>query len=315
VRTPKPDAVFRVLYLGDEAVFAAEFEEAEGFCELIENRLANATGPKVEVINGGVPGYCPLLSFLHFKHQLASLDPDLIVLNVDMSDVADDHYYRRHARINSENVPEICAHPRLENSSQKKKLPGSGLLLVQALKRQLGLLPADDDRLSDEEDFATEAGRYAWTREEDPRWQVSIEQTFAPIRHLRELALQTSCRIVVTTIPAPWQISKNAMPDPAAREKWGLALHRQYNPQLALAPLSEFLKQQAIAFCDPTAAFLADSQPETLFLETAPRLSRRGHQVFANVVAEYLRNAGKIVRPASPFAPRDNALSRRERRQ
>jgi hypothetical protein len=46
--------------------------------------------PRVEVINGGVSSYSPILEYLFLEHVGLSLDPDLVVLNFDMTDVHDD---------------------------------------------------------------------------------------------------------------------------------------------------------------------------------------------------------------------------------
>lgn len=101
VIVPKPADVYRIVYLGDETVFASEVAEDESFCKLIEQSLPQSPGRRWEVINAGLPKYCPLLSYLLFKHSLTSLQPDLLILNLDMSDVADDYHYRRHARMGS----------------------------------------------------------------------------------------------------------------------------------------------------------------------------------------------------------------------
>ena len=165
VAIPKPRDVFRILYLGDEAVFASEVAEEDSFCRLVEAELPSWQGRRLEVINAGIPGYCPLLSYLQFLHSLASLEPDLLILHFDLSDVADYHYYRKHARLDSLGLPLVCAHSSLQSASQaKSRSKGFSLLLVQGLKRQLGLLPADESRLSDQNAIDSPLGHYAWTR-------------------------------------------------------------------------------------------------------------------------------------------------------
>lgn len=291
VRIPKPPDLFRVLYLGDDAVFAPEINEEDCFAHRIENELIDLTGRKMEVVNAGLPNSCPLLSYLHFKHFLAALQPDLVLLNVDMSDVADDHYYRRHTQIGPEGVPILCSNPALQrpfcegadsNSTEKR------FLFVDAIKRQFGLLPADENRASDCHDLETTAGCYAWTREKRADWRVYIDQTLSPIPHLQELTHQLSCPLVVTMTPVPWQISQEAMPDARARKRWGIGQDGVYDAGLAMGPIRRFLNSRSIPFCDVTSRFQAERQPETLFLESVPRFSKRGHRLFADVVSEYL---------------------------
>lgn len=310
VRVPKPNDVFRILYLGDDTVFASDFDEADGLCQLIEEQLIAQTGRTIEVVNCGLPDYCPLLSYLLFKHDLANLSPDLLLLNVDMSDLADDHYYRRHAQIGPEGLPLLCTNPSLQTSDRNKATSFAGkLLLVQALKRQLGMLPADYDRESDLSDFETTAGRYAWTRDDRAEWRIYISQALSPIAHLNDLAKQLSCPLIVTVSPVPWQVSERAMPDPLARETWGIPPGRVYDPKLAMTPIIEFLSAQAIAYCDVTARFRDQPNAEQLFLQTVPRFSRQGHRLFAKVVADYL--ARTAIPNSRRFSPADRSLSRK----
>ena len=201
---PKPADVYRILYLGDDAVFASELPEEDCFCKRIEQTLPVSEGRRYEVINAGIPGYCPLLSYLQFKHSLASLEPDLLILNIDMSDVADDHQYRRHARLGEDELPLICAHPIYQPPvSPACPTPAQRLMLFQVLKRQLGGLPADENRVPDRDEIDSPEGRYAWTREDRPDWQVYVSQAISPIAHLKELAGGLPCPLVRDNLPRP----------------------------------------------------------------------------------------------------------------
>lgn len=289
IRVPKPPNTFRIVYLGDDTVFASEVAEQDTFCKLIQHRLDKVHGQKVEVVNAGIPNYCPLLSYLQFKHELASLQPDLLVLHWDLSDVADDHYYRRHAQMGGQGLPYLCTHPGFQTPPKGTKTSTARrFLLLQLLKRQLGLLPADENRPSDQNDIETPTGQYAWTREDRPDWKVYISQALSPLAYLQNLAHQMSCPFVVTLSPVPWQISEKGMPDAAARSKWGLTPNRVYDPRFALGPVQDYLNLQSIPYCNVTPRFQSAPQPETLFLSTTPQLSRRGHQLFAEIVSDYL---------------------------
>jgi hypothetical protein len=290
IAIPKPRDVFRIVYLGDETVFASEVAEEETFCRLIAEELNKLPHRRFEVVNAGISGYCPLLSYLQFKHSLAGLQPDLLILNLDMSDVADDHHYRRHARLGAKGLPLVCAHPALQ-PDRASDSPGQRFLLLNLLKQQLGLLPADEPRVSDRNEIATAAGRYAWTREERPDWAVYIAQALAPIVDLEKLANQLSCPLLVSLSPVPWQVSEGAMPDARARQKWGISPSQVYDPRLSMDPVTQFLEAHSIAYCDLSVPFREADQPEGLFHETVPRFSRRGHVLFARVVSSFLKES------------------------
>ncbi len=49
------------------------------------------------MLNAGVDSYAPVLSFIQLKRELTQLEPDLVILNLDVSDLAQESAYRRQA--------------------------------------------------------------------------------------------------------------------------------------------------------------------------------------------------------------------------
>jgi hypothetical protein len=145
--------------------------------------------------------------------------------------------------------------------------------------------------------------RATWTRENRPDWQVYIAQALAPISDLRNLSNQLSCPLIVTLSPAPWQVSERAMPDPTARRHWGIAPGKVFDPSLATGPVIQFLDANSIPYCDATGPFREAERPEALFHETVPRLSRRGHALFARLVANYLKTSSLLPSSSPAFSP------------
>ncbi|MEK7251480.1 MAG: hypothetical protein AAB209_13775, partial [Bacteroidota bacterium] len=63
----------------------------ETFSKRLEEKLQSQQGAmKFEVINAGVGSYSPLLEYLYLKHYELQFNPDLVILNFDLSDVYDD---------------------------------------------------------------------------------------------------------------------------------------------------------------------------------------------------------------------------------
>lgn len=89
----KPPGSYRILMLGDSFTLGKGVEDSETFSALLERRL-DAPGRHVEVLNAGVDSYSPLLSYLALREEFADLQPDLVVLNLDMSDLVQEAYYR-----------------------------------------------------------------------------------------------------------------------------------------------------------------------------------------------------------------------------
>jgi acid stress-induced BolA-like protein IbaG/YrbA len=92
---------FRILMLGDSFTMGKGVEDNQTFSALLqdflntENNVCDAK--TIEVLNAGVDSYSPILSFIQLKRDLAPLDPDMVVLNLDVSDLIQETAYREEA--------------------------------------------------------------------------------------------------------------------------------------------------------------------------------------------------------------------------
>lgn len=96
----KPADTLRIFFVGDSFV--------EGFCddrltmpEQVEARLQAApamSGRHIEVVNTGVSSYSTMIYYLLVSQRLIRLAPDLVVINMDLTDVYDDTTYEPLAR-------------------------------------------------------------------------------------------------------------------------------------------------------------------------------------------------------------------------
>jgi hypothetical protein len=59
----------------------------------------------VEIVNGGVSSYSPILEYLFLRQMAARLDPDLLVLAFDMTDVHDDWVRTQIATLTPDGLP------------------------------------------------------------------------------------------------------------------------------------------------------------------------------------------------------------------
>jgi hypothetical protein len=103
---PKPAGVFRVLMLGDSFTEGGGLPIETTVAKRVEAAV-NGHGCRttVEVVNAGVASYSPILEYLQLKHVGLALQPDLVVLNFDMTDVHDDWVRTAMARLDSEGLP------------------------------------------------------------------------------------------------------------------------------------------------------------------------------------------------------------------
>ncbi|HUI64593.1 MAG TPA: SGNH/GDSL hydrolase family protein [Bacteroidota bacterium] len=116
---PKPGGTFRILMLGDSFTEGDGVEGQETFSKRLESMLADKFGVgRVEVVNAGVGSYSPILEYLYLKNGGLALEPDMVILNYDLSDAFDDITYSKLARFSSDGVPLGVAAPEAEGENR-----------------------------------------------------------------------------------------------------------------------------------------------------------------------------------------------------
>lgn len=300
IAVPKPPGTYRIICLGDERTLGAEVPLEQTFSHQLQLLLQPYTQQQVEVINAGVPGYCPLLSFLQVRHQLSGLQPDLFVLNFDMSDVADDYRYRRLTSMSAGSVPLSCTHPGLlpapdTGSSKNCEL----LLLLQWGKRTATGLWADNLMSDQSGSIGTPQGQYAWLQDRPPDWSVYIGQALEPLGHLNRLARGLYADLLVASGPVPWQVSATASCAEGVREAVGVEPGTLCASKVPFEILAQYCNEKGLSFCDASEVFRSSELPDQLYLPTSLGFSAAGHELYARKLATCIvgNSAGIWERP------------------
>lgn len=100
---PKASGSFRVLFLGDSMVQGYGVPQEQTMITLLEASLNNPKLQKVvEVLNGGVFGYSPLLEYLYLREIMPVVEPDVVLVGFFLgNDVGDDYFYTQQARVSN----------------------------------------------------------------------------------------------------------------------------------------------------------------------------------------------------------------------
>ncbi len=100
----KAPRTFRIFFLGDSFIQGHGVPLADTVTTQLEGRLNAPRGPyNVEVLNGGVFGYSPMLEYLYLREVIESLQPDLVVVGFfPGNDVGDDNFYTRKAQVSAD---------------------------------------------------------------------------------------------------------------------------------------------------------------------------------------------------------------------
>ena len=304
---PKPGNVCRIIVVGDETIFAPETNDEDHFCTILRDLLQQTTSQKVEVINAGVPGHCPLTEFVLFKQRLVTLQPDLVILHFDWSDVADDRQVRRWARCDEEGSPQACPNAKLIAAKKKFqqyetwrshfRLLDFGLRSLSAEWKQQVAKEKAKSRDSD-------TNPYAWLRDERPELNANFRYAVSPVVDFANLCHSWHCSFVVMNSPKPWQVSSRCSRGEGVRTAAGVARDALYTNQAPLRVLNDVLTRAGVPFVDGAAVMGTGKEGENQFLRYAPRWSVAGHRRMADCVSSYL--VQNVSGPwNSPYSRRD----------
>jgi len=282
---PRPPGVFRVLVLGDETVLSPRIPESATFCALLEEWLQANSQLTVEVINAGVPDFCPLLSYLHLRNTLLALDPDLVVACFDMSDVWDDRRVRRLTDLGTGEQPLACTSPDLTSTPGARPLTENFVCVQWAEWKLVSLFggqstpdssnPADNPRL-----------KYAWLNDDAGDWTLQVGLTLSAYDHLAVLCERRSTPLVLSVHPAPWQVTGTAAPDARVPDRNGIYPGTLLESSRPFDTLREFSRTRAVPLCDLAAVFQKTPDPDSLFQTDSRGFSRAGHELYARELAQ-----------------------------
>lgn len=302
ITIPKPAGTLRVLCLGDEVVLGAAVDEPQTFCHLVQQILQKRSTKRVEVINAGVPDFCPLLSYLQLRHRLLVLNPDVIVAHFDMSDVWDDRHFRRLTELGQQEEPLLCSNPSLSATPMTKPL-AENFLCWQWAEGKLSGLVGQKHRV-DTSSVDDPRARYAWLTDDSSLWQLQTKLALSPVTHLARLCQEQNIRLLFAAHPAPWQLSGTASRAARIPESNGIYPGTFIESTEAEVLLATFARSRALPFCDVISLMRRQASPDELFQHDSVEFSEAGHRYYAVALADSLRKSFPNVFPPASIYPR-----------
>lgn len=272
---PAADRTLRILLLGDDTVVGTWLPDEHTLSAQLQRHLSGQLDGEVEVINAGVPGYSPLLSRLQYEQDLARLQPDVVVLHVDMSDVGDESVHR--ARLRTEGSRAVCIHPALAQAARQPHP-------LMPLMRSCALLSLLKDRVVGGDAQQSAAERYAWTAPSPGSVQSHVRHTVDSVVQLQQSAHSRGQVLIVTTAPVCWQVLP---PDrfPELCQRFGLSGSQPVEEDVPFEVLTAWSQEAGVPLCSAVAAFREFESPEKLFRTDCPRLSDYGTALYALTLA------------------------------
>lgn len=304
VPVDKPPGTYRIFYLGDSFTEGCVPMD-QSVPSVIERRLkelrCNAT---FEVINTGTSSYSPLIYLVLLRKVLPQYRPDLIVVNVDLTDDFDDWKYHHTAQHDEENVPVAVAPgspfsaPDTVNFWQRLRVflyRNSALFNVLMQVRDLRTgQRVESERLSDEAATALhkrgQYTRWSWTRDKwDDLTKTNVERTLQSVALLVREARQQQIKVVVTGVPHHEQfvIAQDGAP------LWS---------RLPYDLIRNEVEKNGGVFMDSVAALsplFLDTPHDQFYYPGDIHLNPEGNRRWASVHEEFLLNPAYALVPAA----------------
>ena len=310
ITRPKPAGVFRVLMLGDSFTEGAGLPVEATVAKRVESAL-NGHGCRttVEVLNAGVASYSPILEYLQLKHLGLALQPDLVVLNFDMTDVHDDWVRTAVARLDADGLPvAVPGDRRLEAALliplvwkpavfrfldpiergmnrlvayQELRRSGIGQNLLGPLRltpERAAILGLEGDPQYDLE---------AITRDQDsPKLRAAWRLTERYIAATNRMARSHGAAFALVVYPHAQQVAADASPEGRRRHALGPGLFGSTRPFDILVELG---RREGFPVLNLLALFRARERPnDPLFRADDIHHTRAGARVFAEGVVDGL---------------------------
>ncbi len=304
----KPAATFRILMLGDSFTEGDGVHSNETFSKRLEEKLQSLpSSTRYEVINAGVGSYSTLLEYLYLKNYGLQLNPDLVILNFDLSDVYDDYTYTALAQFDEHGVP-VAVRPEPE---ERGLLKGPVASIKDWFKNNMQLYnfiriritPQIELMKREEGNFNGDIRRdkYALLRESyvdnDSNWAL----TYKYLLLIRDLLNERGVDFWLTVYPYGLQVHPQEWK--SGREYWRFKQDTVYStwPQEKLARWATSKGIKAINLCPDFRERSKAVFP--LFLDNNGHWVAAGHQVVADALYRtllpYLRERGTLAQHAT----------------
>ena len=304
---PKPPGVLRILMLGDSFTFGFPVRDEETFSFLVERGL-KAQGYPVEVINGGVSGYSPVLEYLSLRDQFLRFDPDLVVLWYDRADLQDDALFEKNllydaqgriARADPRYIHGrfdwwgwVQAHSVIAEYVQRKfvrtfntiRILGIGGYVKTILRGERAKVAiARLKREQDQRDLPF-YDRFLMIRETttpellNRYWSISAKY----LRMIRDLLAERDIPFVLGTYPYGVTVGPDQWAE--GRVYWGFERGKVYDSTVARNLFRQFAAGERIPFIRTFQSFREAAKTAKLYYDHDGHFTPAGQRVIADVV-------------------------------
>jgi len=292
--------------LGDSFTQGVGVAPEKTFSKQLQGLLnANALeGKHYEVINAGIMSYSPSLEYFLLKEIIEIVQPDLVVVNFDMSDIQDEYLYKKYRT--TKGIPHHGYRSwygglfRLEQYLLRKSVFFSMLhyfidtkalyyprkwvkKIIRGYKKHIIHTYRKKDWITIG-DIATD--RFAIIRENPGEYLNEYwQEAFNALLAMRELAIQHNSRFLIATYPYAAQVNDTEWVE--GRRSWHFE-DRLYASTYPFDMIRNFASKNGIPFIDTVYAFRSADQGPLYYLYDG-HFTEEGHALYAEALYEYIK--------------------------
>lgn len=302
----KPSGVYRILLLGDSFAEGYGVKQAQTYQAILETKL----GDRFEVLNAGVQSYSPHLEYLYLQEFGLDLDPDLVLLNLDLTDFSDEQRYQtlslapeagpitagksvdqwQRAPLFAKPIPSVTWLPFIPTPIKWWLHDHSRLydLAIKTIKKKLYPKTFPDQIDFTPKDPHTDA--LMILRDLDDQQYQQLWQPVADyLLKIKSLLDGRGIPLIIFMHPHGLQISANEWS--LGRAKWAFEPNRVY-PAKPQDDLRAWSKKHGIDYIDLLPAFIdaKAKSPQNLFFSLDGHFTPAGHQLVSDQLFLYTAN-------------------------
>jgi hypothetical protein len=277
--------------LGDSFTMGKGVEDDHTFSvrleEYLNQRRATCDADTIEVLNAGVDSYAPILSFIQLTRDLGQLEPDMVVLNLDVSDLVQETVYRKQAVYGSNG--ELVGVPggtgKMSLNERIRAWTERNLYLTR-------LLMVYTNKLFDYRDFTFrhlvtqanfEIAKHTLTEDTDQR-EEQWQNIFDSVQKIKKYCDDKAIKFLLTIYPWGHQVNETEwMPG-----RYNFISEKATVSDKSVLKIQEFSVNNSIQLLNLFPLFRSYKGKPFLYFSYDNHLTPAGHRLMANGIAQYL---------------------------
>jgi hypothetical protein len=293
-----PPGTSRIFFVGDSFTEGFSLRLENTFMKILEKRFNQQpahTGAKYEMVNMGVVSFSPLLQYLFLKEQLKHLNADLIVLNLDPSDFADDYFYEKGTTWAPDGAPLHVKHGNLMPNFLSygrhylETLPGRPWRNSYVLRfLTWHLIRRTHSGWINQRIGKIEYDRYGWTRSNPSSgdsWDQQFERSLSYLVRIRNYLKNQGIGFAITVYPNGHMVHPQAWC--AGRKRAFYECGKIYNTSLFEKLIARCPEVELT--CWDLVPFFRRPDAPSLFYDIDGHFTEKGSTVMADALEIHLR--------------------------